>query len=178
MTIQPHPDSVRLAMPAEAIEIAEVQQAWLAAQSQLAPIARTLDHNQIVQAWLDAILRPPLATYRVLVAVNTENHVVGFAVAGPSDDPDAGPTDGVIAEFCVHPESVEQGHEDRLMNAVTDTLLADGFERATWWISAHNDALRSYLHTAGWAADGAHREIGDEQGLLRIKQVRMHTALA
>lgn len=164
-------------MPAEAIDIVDVQQARLATWPRLADVAKQLDHDEMVQAWHDAIVRPPLATYRVLVAVDQLNHVVGFAAVGPSDDPDAEPTDALVAEFCVHPAAMGSGHEDRLMHAVADTLRADGFERATWWVTSDDDQTRALLDASGWAPDGAHQEVGDEDDHLRVKLVRLHTAL-
>ena len=70
MTHELHPDSVRLAMPAEALGIVEVQRAWLAGQPRLAAVLDELDAETMAQAWVSAILRPPLATYRVLVALD------------------------------------------------------------------------------------------------------------
>ena len=64
------------------------------------------------------------------------------------------------------------------MNACADTLRADGFGRASWWAAATDDALRGFLTAAGWAADGASREIGLDDGSVRVKQVRLQTDLA
>jgi len=177
VTHELHPDSVRLAMPAEAVGIVEVQRAWLAGQPRLAPVLDELAAEAMAQAWVSAILRPPLATYRVLVALDQSNGIVGFAAVGPSDDPDAEPADALVAQFCVHPNALGLGHEDRLMHAIADTLRADGFERATWWVNADDDSTRELLEASGWAPDGAHQEIGDEDDHVRIKQVRLHTAL-
>ena len=41
-----------------------------------------------------------------------------------------------------------------------------------------DDALRRFLTAAGWAADGATREIGPEDESVRLKQVRLHASLA
>lgn len=174
---QTRPDSVRLALPVEAATIAEIQRAWLATQPRFAALLKELDVARMGEAWLMAITRPPLASYRVLVALSSDDEVVGFAAVGPSDDPDAELTDGLIAEFCVHPEHRDVGHDDRLMHAAVDTLKADGFTRATWWLNADDDATRTLLTESGWAADGAHQEVGDEDEQLRIKQVRLHTSL-
>ena len=51
--------------------------------------------------------------------------------------------DGLVAEFCVHPECGDAGHEDRLMHAIAESLKADGFTRATWWALADDDATRA-----------------------------------
>ena len=40
------------------------------------------------------------------------------------------------------------------------------------------NALRGFLDGAGWAPDGAHRELDlDGAGTVRVKQVRLHTDL-
>jgi hypothetical protein len=58
-------------------------------------------------------------------------------------------------------------------------LAADVFPRAVRWVRVGDDALRGFLADAGWAPDGAHRELElDETGGVRMKQVRLHTALA
>jgi hypothetical protein len=45
-------------------------------------------------------------------------------------------------------------------------------------VNADDDALRRFLTAAGWAADGATREIGSEDESIRLKQLRLHTNLA
>ena len=71
-----------------------------------------------------------------------------------------------------------KGHGSRLQQAAVDTLAADRFTRAVTWVGAADDELRAFLTQAGWAADGAHRELdlyGD--GAVTVKQVRLHVAL-
>jgi hypothetical protein len=47
------------------------------------------------------------------------------------------------------------------------------------WAVASDDRLRGFLTDAGWAPDGAHRELDlDGQGLTRVKQVRLHTDIS
>ena len=80
----------------------------------------------------------------------------------------------VIAE---HPPAAVYEHEYRQFGA--DTLRADGLTRATLWVTAGDDAMRGFLTGAGWAPDGAHRELdltGD--GSTRVKQVRLHTGIS
>lgn len=171
------PDSVRLALPAEAAAIAQIQLACLATRPGLSDLVAELDAQPMADSWAEAIMRPPLASYRVLVGLDAGEDVVGFAAVGPSDDPDAEATDAVVAEFCVHPDQVAGGHDDRLMHAIADTLRLDGFTRATWWVPADDDATRAFLTESGWEPDGAHREIGDDDGRHRVKLIRLHTSL-
>ena len=173
-------DSVRLALPAEASGIAALQRrAW----TQTLPpdvagdVLASVDLAAMTDRWQQAILRPPLAQFRVLVALGDER-VVGFAAVGPSDDPDAEPgEDGLVAEFVVDPKAQRRGHGSRLLNACVDTLRADAFVRAAWWVHATDDGLRRFLTEAGWAADGAHTEVSVTEGGPTLKLVRLHTAI-
>ncbi|MBA8796290.1 GNAT superfamily N-acetyltransferase [Friedmanniella endophytica] len=174
-------DSARLAMVGEAPVLAEIQRrAWpdrLPADA-VARLSDELGLEAMAQAWERAIARPPEARCRVLVAVSGTGRLAGFAVTSPSDDPDADPArTGTVEEFVIDPAARGRGHGSRLLNACADTLRADGFTRATWWLPAGDDATRAFLAGAGWEPDGAHREIGTEDGTVRIKQVRLHTDL-
>ncbi len=182
MSSSPTPvaDSVRLAWPAEAAAIADLQRRVWAAE--LAPdvSAEVLAGVTVVEmtgAWEQAITRPPQARFRVLVAVE-ESRVVGYATTVPGQDPDADPaSDGEVQEFAVDPPARHRGHGSRLLNACADTLRADGFRRARWWVGTTDDGLRRFLTAAGWAADGSSRVIGSDEVDLRVRQVRLHTDL-
>lgn len=128
-------------------------------------------------SWEVAIRQPPLAQMRVLVALD-DRGVAGFTAIGPADDADAHPgEDALVAEFIVDPPAQRHGHGSRLLNAVADTLSADGFSRATWWVRSTDDPLRRFLTSAGWGPDGAHQTVGTDDGIATIKMIRMHTAL-
>lgn len=165
--------SVRVAWPADATGIAGVQ---LSAWQQRYDAGAALDAAALAEAWRQSLSRPPEARHRALVAL-AGDRVVGFALTGPNADPDADPaSDGEMAEFTVAPDATRAGHGSRLLQACADTLQADGFTRAVCWIEATDDALRAFLTSAGWGADGASRELADESGAT-VKQVRLHTAL-
>lgn len=177
----PVPDSVRLALPSEAGALASMQRrAW---QQQFPPdvaqaVLADVDLDVMTQSWQAAIVRPPLAQFRVLVAIGN-GRPVGFAAVGPSDDADATPgEDALVAEFIIDPQAQRRGHGSRLLNAIADTLRADGFTRATWWVRSTDDPLRRFLTSAGWDADGSHQTVGTEDEAAKVKMIRMHTALA
>jgi ribosomal protein S18 acetylase RimI-like enzyme len=182
VTEQTTPDaSVRVAWPADAEAIAEVQvRAWRRGYARVLPdeLLRALDAGAFAEQWREGIDRPTDARNRVLVALDGAD-VAGFALTAVADDPDADPaSDGQIAEFVVDPDRQRSGHGSRLLHACADTLRADGFSRATFWVTSTDDALRGFLDEAGWAPDGAHRELdltGDAS--TRVKQVRLHTDL-
>jgi ribosomal protein S18 acetylase RimI-like enzyme len=178
---EPIAASVRLAWPAEASSIAELQRRswavqWPADLGQLLLASMSLD--EMVESWRAAIERPPAARFRVLVATDGAR-LVGFATTMPNLDEDADPSmEGAIDQFVVDPAAQHQGHGSRLLNACADTLRADGFVRACCWVNADDEALRRFLTGAGWAADGASREIGSDDETLRVRQIRLHTDLA
>jgi GNAT superfamily N-acetyltransferase len=171
--------SVRLALPAEANEIGEIQvAAWRTSYAGLLPADVLADLNpaQFAAQWRAALIAPGEARNRVMVALAGRT-LVGFAAITPSDDPDADPhRDALIAELAIKPDATRAGHGSRLLNAVVDTVRADGFSRVTVWVNSTDDVLRAFYTEAGWAPDGAHRELdlyGDES--VRIKQIRLHT---
>lgn len=175
---QPIADSVRLALPSEAESIAAIQRrSWgerLPAEVSEQLLAGT-SLEEMAAMWQQAISRPPEARFRVLVAIGNEQ-LVGFATTVPSPDTDADlQADAAIDEFVIDRPAQRQGHGSRLLNACVDTLRADGFAQARCWLSATDDITRTFFTVAGWAPDGAHREIGTEDGSHRIKQVRLHT---
>ncbi len=138
---------------------------------------RGLDAEQLPVAWQQTIARPPEARYRALVALE-HDRVVGFTLTGPASDPDADRAiDGELAEFTVDPDRTRQGHGSRLLQAAVDTLEADGFTRVVCWLDSTDDRSRAFLTGAGWAPDGASRELADEGGAGTVKQVRLHTAI-
>ena len=179
---------VRLALPGESGDIARLQrEVWGEPGHPGHAMADALDVEAATVVWYRSITRPPLASYRVMVAVVPAPHgsrgrveqVVGFVAVSPSDDPDALPTDGSVAELAVAAAVREDGHRTRLIQAAVDTLGADGFTRARWWVPTTDDDLRRELDESGWAPDGAHLELRhpDDESL-RLKLVRLHTAIA
>lgn len=179
MSEQPVADrSVRLAWAADTEAVGEVQaRAWRRSYAGLLPAALLADVDAAAfgAAWREAVVRPPTARHRVLVALEA-GRVVGFAATAPSEDPDAQPADGEVVAFHIDPDALGEGHGSRLLAAAADTLRADGFTRARIWLVVGDDALRGFLEPAGWAPDTAHRTLdltGD--GSATLRQVRLHS---
>ena len=173
--------SVRVAWADDAAAIAAVQvRAWPELYAGLLP-AEVLptDVDAVADQWRQALTRPADARNRVLVALE-RNRVVGFALTSAAADPDCDPVaDGELAEVTLDPAERAKGHGSRLLQAAVDTLTADRFERAVCWTVTSDDDVRRFLTEAGWAADGAHRELDlDGTGATTVKQVRLHTAIA
>ena len=177
---EPIAPSVRLAWPDESSSIAELQRRSWAVQwpAELAELMlASVSLADMVDAWRIAIERPPEAAFRVLIATDGQR-VIGFATTMPSQDDDADRSwDGAIDAFVVDPVAQHQGHGSRLLNACADTLRADGFVRASCWVNADDQTFRLFLIAAGWALDGATREIGPDDESVRLKELRLHTNL-
>jgi GNAT superfamily N-acetyltransferase len=174
--------SVRVGWTDDAAGIAGVQvRAWRHDLADVLPadVLRELDADQLEAAWTASLATPRDARNRVLVALERST-VRGFAVTGPATDPDLDPIAvGEVSELLVDPANTRQGHGSRLVQACVDTLRADRFGTAVLWLNTQDDVRRTFLTSAGWAADGAHRELdlyGD--GSVLVKQVRLHTDLA
>jgi ribosomal protein S18 acetylase RimI-like enzyme len=172
--------SVRIAWADDASAIAELQlRTWRQTYAGVLPVDAVPDDPEAAAAaWRGSLGRPGDARNRVLVALE-RNRVVGFAICSPASDPDCDPiVDAELAELTVDPAERGRGHGSRLLQAAAETMAADRFRRAVLWTMAADDALRAFLASAGWAADGAHRELDlDGSGTTRVKQVRMHTSL-
>lgn len=172
--------SVRIAWAADAEAIGSVQaRAWMRSYAELLPqpVLDRIDGAAFAVTWREAVVKPPSARHRVLVALD-HGTVSGFAATVPSEDPDAEPFDGEIVAFHIDPGALRAGHGSRLVAAAVDTLRADGFTHARMWVLSGDDELRAFIESAGWGADGAHRTLdvtGD--GSATVKQIRLHTDL-
>jgi len=184
-------DFVRAARGSDAAGVARIQvECWRAdyagviPDEVLAELTSEEASGRWQERWSEAIAKPPTSRHRVLVATAIEpaaeggrpdRVVAGFASAGPASDEDRWPaTDGELYELHVAPGRTGQGHGGRLLNAVADTLAEDRFTRVSAWVLEANTALRQFLESAGWAADGAHSQL--DMGT-RVPIVRLHTAL-
>ena len=146
--------SVRVAWAEDAPAIATLQlRAWPQMYDGLVPPEAFPSGPAAVEAataaWGDSLARPRDARSRALVALE-RNRVVGFALTGPSTDPDRDPVaDGELSELVLDPAERRLGHGSRLLQAAADTLRADRFQRAVTWVVASDDALRGFLDGAG-----------------------------
>ena len=168
--------SARIAWADDAEAIAAVQaRAWREMYADVLP-AEAFEPR--AEQWRALLGKPADARQRVLVAMD-RHRVVGFALTAPATDPDRDPlVDGEVADLTVDPTERGRGHGSRLLQAAVDTLRADRFDRAVTWMVATDDALRGFLTSAGWAADGAHRELDlDGTGATTVRQIRLHSDL-
>ena len=179
------PGFVRPARAGDAAGLARVQVAsWRCGFAGIVPteLLAELTSEEAEQVWRDrwrdAIANPPTSRHRVLAAVDggPTRELAGFASAGPATDSDrwAG-TDGEVYELRISPERTGQGHGGRLLHAVADTLIEDGFHTVSIWTLEADTALRRFLESSGWAADGARAELDVGTS---VPAVRLHTAIS
>ncbi len=176
---------VRPARAADAESLAEIQVAsWRRVFGGIVPDAMlaelTGDEATLVwrDRWREAITNPPTSRHRVLAAVADvpAREVVGFVSAGPATDTDRWPgTDGELYELRVAPTRTGHGHGGRLLHAAVDTLAQDGFHTLYTWALEADTALRGFLESSGWAADGARGEL--DVGTA-VQVVRLHTTIS
>ena len=176
---------VRPARGGDAASLARVQVAsWRCGFAGIVPPAllAELTSDEAEQVWRDrwreAITNPPTSRHRVLAAVDggPSREVAGFVSAGPATDADRWPgTDGEVYELRISPERTGQGHGSRLLHAVADTLVSDGFHTMSLWALEADTALRRFLESSGWAADGARGELDVGTS---VPVVRLHTAIS
>ena len=171
--------SVRPARVEDAPAVARVQvAAWGSAYGDLlsGELLAAVGSEPGVGRWRSCVQAPPSPRHRVLVACAGRD-VVGVAAVGPSEDRDRDVrVDAEVGVLLVTPDARGAGHGSRLLMACVEHLRVQAFERAYTWVGAAEDALRAFLVGAGWAADGAHRQLdlrGD--GAVVVAQVRLHT---
>ncbi len=173
---------VRAARGEDAAAMARVQvQAWRTAYAGVLPqqalneLTSDEAEQQWRERWYQAITDPPGNRHRVLVAVEVDT-VVGLAAHAPAGDEDRDPAnESELLALHVDPAHTRTGHGSRLLNATVDYLRGDGTGAAVTWVFEGDTALRAFLDSAGWAPDGARRDLDMGEA---VTQTRLHCAIA
>lgn len=119
----------------------------------------SLDPAAFRERWAAAIVTPPGAGYRVLVACEGAT-VVGFAAVGPLPAAEAtplAPSGGELLALEVAARSQRTGHGSRLLAAAVDALRADGAGYLVAWVLDGDAARAQFLRSAGLGPDDATR---------------------
>lgn len=171
--------SVRPATAADVEAVAQVQlRTWRAGYRELLPERLlTADPADLAAGWAAAVGAPPSRRHRLLVAMDDDGRVAGFAASVPAQDDDLDPaTASELAALGVDPERGRRGHGSRLLAATVDLWRSDGTPLGVAWVWQRDDPTRGLLLGAGWAADGSARDL--DTGTRLERQVRLHTSLA
>jgi GNAT superfamily N-acetyltransferase len=170
--------SVREATAADVSAIAEVQvQTWREAYGNILPrdVLDGLDPALVEAHWRESIQSRSADRAHALVAV-ADGRMVGIAAVSPTTDEDEDPaTTAELGPLLVLPALQGNGHGSRLLAAAVDILRAEGTARAICWVFQSDSGTQTFYETAGWALDGATRDL-DAEGTL-VREVRMHTDL-
>ena len=170
--------SVREATSADVSAIAEVQvQTWREAYGNILPrdVLDGLDPAVVEARWRSSIDSTEHARSHALVALDS-GRMVGIAAVTPATDEDEDPaTTAELGPLLVVPSSQGKGHGSRLLAAAMDVLRAEGTARAVCWVFQSDSGTQTFYETAGWALDGAARDL-DAAGTI-VREVRMHTDL-
>jgi len=178
---------VRAARISDVADLARIQvgrwragYAGLVPEAVLAELTSAEAERRWREQWAASLQAPPSSRHRVMVAVGTdaggERVVAGFAAFGPGTDADRWPgTDAELYELAVDPEHAGRGHGSRLLNAAAATLAEDGFGTVCAWVLEADSAVRGFLESAGWAADGARKVL--DMGA-SVPMIRLHAAIS
>lgn len=170
---------LRPARPGDADAIAGLQLAsWRAGYAPLFPpgVLAGIPIDGVRASWQEAIARPPSPRHRLLVALAGDTPV-GFAASMPAGDPDTDPaTAGELSALVIDPTSSRLGHGNRLLAATVACWRADGATHGFAWLLGADSAMYAFLTAAGWAPDGAHRDLAISTDAVAA-EIRLHTDL-
>ena len=106
--------------------------------------------------WASAIEQPRPG--QILLVVESDGSVLGFAAAGPEGG-QSGPTgSGELYAINLDPGSWGRGLGRTLLRAVETSLLNAGFTDAVLWVHPANQRAIAFYRAAGWVSEGIERE--------------------
>ncbi|HEX3003586.1 MAG TPA: GNAT family N-acetyltransferase [Angustibacter sp.] len=176
------PDAgVRAAREADCDALGAIHaRAWQASYGELLPdtAAPALAPASLAQSWRAAVVEPPTADHRVLVATSGPD-VVGFVAVAPTTDADTDPaTEAELLVLLIDPEHQHEGHASRLLNACADTARERGTAVLRAWVPDADTDRQGFLQQAGFAPDGATRVLdASGDGASTVREVRLSARL-
>jgi L-amino acid N-acyltransferase YncA len=102
--------------------------------------------------WEGALRREDLRG--VILVAERAGEVIGFAVAGPSRDPEGA---GELYVINLDPDHWGTGAGRALLEAAQAELARLGFDEWVLWVLSGNARARRFYEIAGWVADGTQR---------------------
>ena len=172
--------ALREAGPADAAVLGRLQVAsWRATYRGILPESSLAGLSEEVQT---AAFAQSLAQagpgFRIWL-LESRGRPMGFAVAGPSRDPQAcgpdpgAPRTGEIHAIYLLPEAWGQGLGRALMDRALAGLGGDGFGAAALWVLERNARARAFYEAGGWTLAGAPRTQWQDGIALRQVQYRL-----
>jgi len=105
------------------------------------------------------------------LVADQDDDVVGFcSVTAPSRDDDASDRTCEVAAIYVEPDVWREGIGRALLNTALRQVRENGWNEATLWVFAENDAARAFYNRFGFAPDGTetrHERTGQTEVRLR-----------
>lgn len=149
--------NVRRASPEDAAAIAGIHvRSWQVAYRGLVPDA-VLDGLSVQQreaVWRQLLSGGGEPTFTLVAERGCD--VAGFcSVAAPSRDDDARDRTCEVAAVYVEPDAWRTGIGRALLNTALHEVRGDGWNEATLWVLAENDAARAFYDSFGFTLDGA-----------------------
>ncbi len=164
---------VRRATTADTPKMGRVHvRAWQMAYRGLMPdeYLDGLSSEERERMWSEALSQRD--TSRLVLVVEDDDDVVGFAAVGPSADPRT----GELYSINVDPDGWGSGHGRALLSAAEAELATLGYGVAQLWVLPGNRRARHLYEAAGWAPDGAERTI-EVLGVV-VQEIRYHRKLS
>ncbi len=120
--------------------------------------------------WQDRKIRwdrqlPAKDSNTILVAINPQKEIIGFASAGPVRDEDLDPEETFeIYAIYVSPEYWAIGAGKKLLSALLEQIPSH-IEQLTLWVLEENQRGRAFYENRGFTADGASKmaDIGEHK---------------
>ena len=130
-----------------------------------------LSAQERAQMWSEALGRPD-DSRAILVVLDHDENVVGFAAMGPAAD---APSDGEIYAINIDPDRWERGYGRALLARAEVDLASLGYDEAVLWVLPGNERARRFYEATGWAPDGTER-VKEVLGVV-VSEIRYRRAL-
>lgn len=149
------------------VELAKVTKEMLPALSELHTRSWQVAYRGIVpDAYLDALsaekrlarwLERLPYTDNDQYAIMADGQIVGLSIQGASRDMDE--QAGEIEAFYLHPDAWGKGYAQPAMQLALERLQEAGFQTVILWVLEQNARARRFYERAGFAPDGARKQI-------------------
>ena len=164
--------TIRLAVPADALDMAEIHmRSWEAAYKDIIPASYIKEKNAGRPALWQRVITDENTTEYVIQA---DGKTVGLMGVGPSRDEDTGDDVYELTGLYLLPEYFRQGIGTQAMEFAFDRARGLGKKVMTVWLIADNLNAKNFYKKFGFAEDGKSRI--SKRGRI-MEDIRMREAL-